>query len=112
MIDDTQTQGGTFASLRGYIHANGGTVVGAYALTGKQYSVQLRLSKETFTLLKNGYSEIENWWPLCSPDGSTAVTSISKAELFAETFAANSTLDDSGPWRKYSFKELPITLPQ
>lgn len=62
MIDDTQTQGGTFASLRGYIHANGGVVIGAYALTGKQYSVQLRLSKETLTLLKNDYGEIENWW--------------------------------------------------
>ena len=30
------------------------------------------------------------------PDGSTAVSSISKAELFAQTFAHNSTLDDSG----------------
>ncbi len=29
-------------------------------------------------------------------DGLTAVTSVSKAELFALTFAANSTLDDSG----------------
>jgi len=34
--------------------------------------------------------------PLLSPDGSTAVTSVSKAELFAQTFSANSTLDDSG----------------
>ena len=34
--------------------------------------------------------------PLCSPDGLTAITSVSKAELFAQTFAANSTLDDSG----------------
>ena len=30
------------------------------------------------------------------PDGSIAVSSISKAELFAQTFASNSTLDDSG----------------
>ena len=34
--------------------------------------------------------------PLFQPDGSTSVTSISKAELFAQTFANNSTLDDSG----------------
>ena len=34
--------------------------------------------------------------PMSLPDGSTAVSSISKAELFAQTFAQNSTLDDSG----------------
>ena len=34
--------------------------------------------------------------PMFQPDGSTAVTSVSKAELFAQTFANNSTLDDSG----------------
>ena len=34
--------------------------------------------------------------PMSHPDGSTAVSSISKAELFAQTFAENSTLDDSG----------------
>ena len=34
--------------------------------------------------------------PLSQPDGNFAVSSISKAELFAQTFAVNSTLDDSG----------------
>ncbi len=34
--------------------------------------------------------------PLLNPDGSTAVSSISKAELFSQTFCNNSTLDDSG----------------
>ena len=34
--------------------------------------------------------------PMSHPDGSTAVSSISKDELFAQTFAQNSTLDDSG----------------
>ena len=34
--------------------------------------------------------------PLFHPDGSTAISSASKAELFAQTFAKNSTLDDSG----------------
>ena len=34
--------------------------------------------------------------PLSQPDGEFAVSSISKAELFAQTFAVNSTLDDSG----------------
>src|ERR1700755_82831 len=34
--------------------------------------------------------------PLVSSDGTTAVLPSSKAELFAQTFASNSTLDDSG----------------
>src|SRR6201990_2957004 len=34
--------------------------------------------------------------PLVSSDGPTAVLPSSKAELFAQTFASNSTLDDSG----------------
>lgn len=47
MVDDTQTQGGTLASFKGHIEQSGATVIGAYALTGKQYSAQLRLSQET-----------------------------------------------------------------
>ena len=34
--------------------------------------------------------------PLLQPDDSTAVSSFSKAELFIQTFATNSTLDDTG----------------
>ena len=34
--------------------------------------------------------------PLLQPDGSTAVSSFSKAELFDQTFATHSTLDDTG----------------
>ncbi|KAL7647645.1 UNVERIFIED_CONTAM: hypothetical protein RMT77_001245 [Armadillidium vulgare] len=34
--------------------------------------------------------------PLVSSDGTTAVLPSSKSELFAQTFASNSTLDDSG----------------
>ena len=34
--------------------------------------------------------------PLLHPDGTPAVSSVSKAELFAQTLADNSTLDDSG----------------
>ena len=33
---------------------------------------------------------------LLHPDGTPAVSSVSKDELFAQTFADNSTLDDSG----------------
>ena len=62
LIDDTQTQGGTFAALRGYIEKNGGTVIGCYALTGKQYSVQLRLSEEILLELRSKYAELEPWF--------------------------------------------------
>ena len=33
--------------------------------------------------------------PLVSSDGTTAILHSTKAELFAQTFASNSTLDDS-----------------
>ena len=62
MIDDTQTQGGTFASLKGHIEMQDSIVIGAYALTGKQYSVQLRLSDKTLKQLRGQYESIENWW--------------------------------------------------
>ena len=62
LIDDTQTQGGTFASLKGYIEQNGGTVVGCYALTGKQYSSQLRLSNDTLHDLRTKYADLEVFW--------------------------------------------------
>ncbi len=62
ILDDTQTQGGTLASLKGYIEQQTGKVIGAYALTGKQYSVQLRLSKTTLHSLREKYGIIEKWW--------------------------------------------------
>lgn len=62
LVDDTQTQGGTFAALKGHIEAQNSRVIGTYALTGKQYSVQLRISKETLIELRNEYSRIETWW--------------------------------------------------
>lgn len=62
LIDDTQTQGGTFASLKGYIETNGGIVIGCYALTGKQYSAQLKLSKETLLTLRQHYESLEPFW--------------------------------------------------
>ncbi|KAL7643214.1 UNVERIFIED_CONTAM: hypothetical protein RMT77_006505 [Armadillidium vulgare] len=49
--------------------------------------------------------------PLISSDGTTAVLPSSKAELFAQTFASNSTLDDSGaipPPSTHSNSIMPI----
>ena len=62
MVDDTQTQGGTFAAFKGHIEQGGAVVIGSYALTGKQYSKQLRLSDETLQALRKHYGELEQFW--------------------------------------------------
>ncbi|EOV0998732.1 LPD38 domain-containing protein [Edwardsiella piscicida] len=64
ILDDTLTQGGTLAGLRGYIEAQGGQVIGASALTGKKYSAKMALSAATLARLRThlGGSNLENWW--------------------------------------------------
>ncbi len=62
MVDDTQTQGGTFAAFKGHIEQGGALVIGSYALTGKQYSKQLRLGSETLQTLRRYYGELEQFW--------------------------------------------------
>jgi hypothetical protein len=43
--------------------ANGGTVVGATALTGKLHSVKLALSQDTLATLRRKHGpELEEWW--------------------------------------------------
>nr|RDS95200.1 PLxRFG domain-containing protein [Cereibacter sphaeroides f. sp. denitrificans] len=59
VVDDTLTQGGTFASLAGHIEAGGGRVVSTVALTGKQYSAKLALSPETLQALRDKHGDIE-----------------------------------------------------
>lgn len=63
LVDDTLTQGGTLAGLKGYIEIHGGKVVGVAALMGKQYSAKLALQAETLTNLCH-YAGIkfERWW--------------------------------------------------
>lgn len=46
IVDDTLTMGGTLASLRGHIEANGGNVVGATTLTGFGKEGQLALAEK------------------------------------------------------------------
>lgn len=63
IVDDTLTQGGTLADLKGYIEENGGVVVGASTLMGKQYSSKLKPSAETLKALRDRYGrDFENWW--------------------------------------------------
>lgn len=60
LVDDTLTQGGTFASLAAHIRQNGGRVAGAMALTGKQFSARLRLDTSTLDKLRQQHGDIEN----------------------------------------------------
>ncbi|MDJ7441713.1 LPD5 domain-containing protein [Salmonella enterica] len=64
ILDDTLTQGGTLAGLKGYIEFHGGRVIGASALTGKQYSAKMALSPQTLSQLREhfGGTGLENWW--------------------------------------------------
>ncbi|MEI6799286.1 MAG: recombinase [Pseudomonadota bacterium] len=59
LIDDAITQGATFAALSAHIRANGGRVLGAVALTGKQYSAKLALQQATLEDLRGKYGDLE-----------------------------------------------------
>lgn len=59
LLDDTVTQGGTFASLTQHIEAGGGKVLGTIALTGKQYSSKLSLSDVTLAKLRSQHGDLE-----------------------------------------------------
>lgn len=51
IVDDTLTQGGTLAGLKGYIKANGTEVIGIAALMSKQYSAKMVLQPDTLANL-------------------------------------------------------------
>jgi hypothetical protein len=63
LVDDFVGMGGTLANLRGYIHAHGGKVLAAVALTGKPYSAQLSLSQKQLEELRERHGQAtEHWW--------------------------------------------------
>ncbi|MEB5773126.1 hypothetical protein MXE95_03225 [Aeromonas caviae] len=64
IMDDTLTQGGTLANLKGYIEHRGGEVLGATALTGKQYSAKIAIDRSTLEQLRDQYdgTGLEAWW--------------------------------------------------
>ena len=63
MVDDFIGQGGTLANLRGWIEKQGGTVVGAVALTGKPYSAKLNPSEGQLHELRRKHGpDFEKWW--------------------------------------------------
>lgn len=64
LLDDTLTQGGTLANLKGYIEDHGGKVIGTSALTGKKYSAKIALAADTLRKLRDHFedTDLENWW--------------------------------------------------
>jgi hypoxanthine-guanine phosphoribosyltransferase len=62
ILDDTLTQGGTLANLKGYIEQFGIQTIAATTLTGKNYSSVLAISPDTLTTLREKYHELEHWW--------------------------------------------------
>ncbi|MFV0383701.1 Eco57I restriction-modification methylase domain-containing protein, partial [Paracoccus sp. (in: a-proteobacteria)] len=74
ILDDTLTQGGTFAALASHIEAAGGRVIGAVALTGKQYSATLRPSDATLLALRDKHGDLENDFRIATGYGFDALT--------------------------------------
>lgn len=63
LVDDFVGQGGTLANLIGFIHSNGGNVIGATVLTGKPYSVKLAPDEVLIQALRHKHGkEFEDWW--------------------------------------------------
>jgi hypothetical protein len=62
IVDDFVGQGGTIANLRGHILQQGGVVIGATVLTGKDYSAILNLGLNTLSDLRGQHGKIEDWW--------------------------------------------------
>lgn len=62
IFDDTLTQGGTLANLRGYVSQFGIETLAATTLTGKNYSSVLAITAATLEELKGKYHELEQWW--------------------------------------------------
>lgn len=62
LLDDTLTQGGTLAQLKTHIEREGGNVVLATSLTGKDYSRKLALDPTTLGNVRDRFGRIEGWW--------------------------------------------------
>lgn len=74
LVDDTLTQGGTFAALASHIRDGGGTVAGVIALTGKQYSATIQPSADTLAALRQKHGDLENEFRAATGYGFDALT--------------------------------------
>lgn len=73
-VDDTLTQGGTFAGIADHLRQHGATLVGEVALTGKQYSRTLTLSHETLRSVRQRLGDLEPAFRDATGHGFDALT--------------------------------------
>ncbi|MBP3221259.1 MAG: PriCT-2 domain-containing protein [Neisseriaceae bacterium] len=63
IVDDTLIQGGTVASLRGYINNRGGKVIGVAVLSAKEHSLQLAPTPEILHNINHKFGEeLNEYW--------------------------------------------------
>lgn len=74
LVDDTLTQGGTFAALASHIREGGGNVSAVVALTGKQYSAKIQPSPETLASLRQKHGDLEDQFRAATGYGFDALT--------------------------------------
>ncbi|WP_167009250.1 PLxRFG domain-containing protein [Comamonas sp. Tr-654] len=74
LVDDTLTQGGTFAALASHIREGGGTVAGVIALTGKQYSAKIQPSAESLASLRQKHGDLESEFRAATGYGFDSLT--------------------------------------
>lgn len=74
LLDDTLTQGATFAALASHIQQGGGRVVGAVALTGKQYSATIKASDKSLQQLREKHGDLETDFRAATGYGFDALT--------------------------------------
>lgn len=74
LLDDTLTQGATFAALASHIESHGGIVIGSVALTGKQYSATVQLDPATLKELRDKYGDIESSFKSATGYGFESLT--------------------------------------
>lgn len=60
LVDDTITQGGTFAALADHIEAGGGRVAKIVALSGKQYSAKISADDAAISLVREKFGDHED----------------------------------------------------
>ena len=92
LVDDTVTQGGTFASLASHIRDNGGEVSAVVALTGKQYSAKLALNPVLLSKVRERFKSVEDKFKAATGYGFDALTE-SEARYLAKHDDAQSVRD-------------------
>jgi len=60
LVDDTITQGGTFAAMTNRINEGGANVIANIALTGKDYSSKIAISDSMLEKVRSQFGDLEN----------------------------------------------------